>query len=140
MRFPVSSADRLKVPVSLLPGFRKLSTTLPQPVDSSQVRASLHDDADAIDAGLLRLLGERRGEEAASQGAEKGAPVYYWSHPRPESSKGTIGAQPRRSDRQRARRGSLKRAASSPSGGRICAVPDLLRRAACADWHQLDTA
>ncbi len=55
----------------------QLSETFAEPVDGPQIRAALQDDSDAIDAGLLRLGGERRGEEAAGEGPEKRASIHY---------------------------------------------------------------
>ncbi len=39
---------------------------------------------------LLRVRGERRGEEAAGQGADKHAPVHPWSHPGRSLAKGPL--------------------------------------------------
>src|SRR3984893_11458337 len=49
----------------------QLSETLPEPVDGSRIRAALQDDADAIDAGLLRLAGTWSGENAARRTTEE---------------------------------------------------------------------
>src|SRR5439155_13260488 len=51
----------------------QLPESVPQPVDDRVVRPSLEDDSYAIDARLLRLDGERRGEETHAHGAEKSA-------------------------------------------------------------------
>ena len=56
----------------------QLPETVPQPVDSCGVGASLEDDSYAIDAGLLRLDGERHGEEAASQRVDEHSPGDHW--------------------------------------------------------------
>src|SRR6266851_4077901 len=68
-----------------------LCETIPQPVDGSQVRASLHDDSDAIDAGLLRFGGKRRGEETASQAPQEGASVHKNSRPAASSRRDGAG-------------------------------------------------
>ena len=54
-----------------------LPETVPQPVDGCEVRASLKDDSYAIDAGRLRLGGERRGEEAEGNAGDEGASLHY---------------------------------------------------------------
>jgi hypothetical protein len=62
---PVEQFDRLShVENELFPFFEaQLCETLPKPIDGSQIGASLHDDADTINPGRLRLGGERRGNE-----------------------------------------------------------------------------
>src|SRR6266481_4644370 len=70
----------------------QLRETFPEPVDGCQVRASLEDDSDAIDAGLLRLDGLRACEEAAGHRAKERPPIHHWitSSARPSSDGGIV--------------------------------------------------
>jgi hypothetical protein len=68
-------------------------------VEPSALDRTRHISISILPSRLLRLNRERRGEEAACQGADKHAPARQWSHPGhpgPESSKWTIGVQPLR--------------------------------------------
>ena len=55
----------------------QLPETVPQPVDGCVVRTSLEDDSYAIDAGLLRLDGERLSKENHASANQERAPVHH---------------------------------------------------------------
>jgi hypothetical protein len=55
----------------------QLPETVPQPVDGLRIQAALVNDAYAIDAGLLRLDRERRGEETEAPSDERSS-FHHW--------------------------------------------------------------